>query len=1094
MDPLNESQHRRLIALYARNGEPNAALLQFEALRRLLSTELGLSPEKETQDLLTHIRSRPSERIEKEIAPIQDFPAFRLERRPATVLAVDIFSERGPSQEDQDAFDPDHEQGLTQAMELAKRLGALVSPAQGSSFLAYFGLRDKSEGAARKAARAALEIRTLLSRVGHRREGGVLVRGGIHAGMVVIGGESDPPDRTGTISRPAMSLCMQAEPGTFVVSSSTFPLLKDQFLLEKAGTFRVLGAQWEGSRLLGPLDAHSRKAKKDLPLIGRGSEVALFQKLWEKRKGRILLVEGDPGIGKSRLIRECIAIVQKEGGGLRMIECLPQYQDSALWPVIRILREFADLPEEITDIEAYSRITTYLEFFPLEDRRTAVALLGHLFSLSPHPEYPLPEVPAALLKEMSTDLILVLLRARVAKKRILVVAEDLHWADESTQHVLKKLLVDPLISPATLFLFSFRRGEGPLWIDGLAQSTRLPLCPLSPEESQSMIRSFCQSASLPGMVVGRLATASGGIPLFLEELTRSALESDGQRQQAQDVAIPKTLQEVLIDRLLRLGKALPPIQAASAVGRRVPIPLLKFLLPEFEPVLGGCLEQAEKSGFITLKTDSGGDFFEFNHALIQEAAYRSLIASDRETIHRRIADTLLGHFPLTAQNTPEVVARHFEQASDPGPAIEWYEKAARMALSRASLAEAEHHVRAALRLLPRWKEAPNDPAIEIRLLTLLGNAMLELYGYGSQEVRSVYQRALDLCQGQDPLPTEVFKALYGLFVTSLGEGNLHEAKRISQALRKGADHAHPSFLPYSLYADGNVFLWQGHFDLSVSHLTLCCNKCRDPWEDWVLDVPPEDILRRAASYRSWSLWFSGKFSEAQHELDWMMAQARALDHPVKQGLLLTFACILLYFFRLPERLLKVVEELEVSVRNNKTEAWSPATRTFRGWALSCAGDPDGLSMIFKGLPLVRSAHRIAEILYLSPLAETYLLLGDIRRSSGVVDAALRLSGRSGIHLYDAELWRIKGAGDLFSGDTAQAEACFRKSLEIARLQKARALELRAATDLGRLFQRTGSYERVGPLFTPFEDLLVGLKADPTLPDIREALQICSGSL
>ena len=1094
MDPLDESQHRRLIELHLTRGDRRSAEVQYDICRRTLRQELGVEPEKKTRHLLEKIQSATLQ----DLAPFPQTSPERLpdsppERRPVTILSVECLDHLSPDEEP-DLPPAEMESRLARAMETTRSLGGIPVRTHGSAFLAYFGVEELQEGAARRTARAALEI----SKVCHSGWKGSF-RGAIHSGMAIVfpSGQS-PADPMGTVSRPATSLCMQAEPGTFLVSEAAASLLKQQFRLEPAGLFRISGRPVPAFRLTGiSRTEDGEECKRHPPLIGREKELALFRTLLEKGNIDILFLTGEPGIGKSRLLREWArGLPPRDGRGKQQVTCLPHYIDSPYFPLIHFLRGEAEIPEAgLEEGVAYTRLLRFLRSLDLKDPEKSVALLAPLLSLAPHPDFPPLPSPNTEKKEEIEELFCRVLRRRIAAESLLIV-EDFHWSDHSTQTLLKRFLEDRRWSGEGLVVLTCRSGELPSWGTTLERTQNIELLPLSDRHGRKLVESLAHEGRLPPEVIERIVKNSDGVPLFLEEMTRILTEGAAAQEPLPEgrPRIPTTLSEVLFDRLNRLSPEIRILlQKASVIGRSVPLDLFRRVSGEPIPRLERLLAEARQSGLILHISGQSEDSFEFRHSLIQETAYQSMIRQERQALHGHVAKVLEDHFSKRARALPGVVALHWTAAENYPQAVEWSEKAARACLSGGSYSEAEHHARRALSLCDRILEPQKTSHIRIRLLVLLGNILVERFGYGSKEARCVFHQAASLCSPEGQIPGNLFPALLGLWHSSLGGDDLEQSRKLSETLGRIADRSGSiANHAVSLYASGCVLFWKGDFPRSMDRL----NACRDAYtrarlggKEWSGEISFEEVLSMALSYRPWVLWFLGRYVSARRELELVLDQARVEEGRQKRGLLLSFACTGFRYLRLPDRVLEVAEELERHVRLTRAEGWEPVAQAFRGWALAIKGDPQGIPLILRSLPLWRRAHRMVESSYLSLLADAYLSLGDSNRARGVADSALSFSRKSGTGFYDAELWRIRGESFLLGDDPEEARRCYTLSLEIGRRQGARALKLRTATSLGRLLLNQQKNDEAVLTISSLGDLLFGSEADLSLPDLRDASEM-----
>jgi len=1084
MDPLDEPRHGRMMLLLAESGNRTAALHQFEVCRKMLREQLGVEPDPKTRAILERIRS--GDIRSSWTTPASDsrvLPDFPLppSYRPATALYLELDA---GGEEDPERGASVVRENLDRIGAVTKSLGGVIGRTHGNGVLAWFGMLDQPEGAARRAARTALEIRKFIFEVPAGKSREIALRGGIHSGRILRGASTDPPDPTGAVSRAAMALCMQAEQGSILVSEPSARLLKAQFRLSEAEDFRILGARKKGFFLLD-FSGEDAQGEGNRPLFGRDREIRFFSELSGQARGGVLVVEGEAGIGKSALVRAFLDHASLHGGRIRTIECCPQYADSPFFPLVRMLRESAGISEGMERDTAVNRLVSYVRSLSLPEERTAVALLGRFFSLPPHPDFPLPALPVPALREEISKVIRSILRVRAEEGSFLLLVEDLHWIDLSTGELLRGILSDSFFTKKVFFLLTTRTGEDPQWLSRVPDLRKIRLSPLMEEDSRTMIRSMSLDAPLSDEEISRVIRTADGVPLFIEELTRERIEERRGPPRGGIPAIPETLSEVLASRLDRHAGARPLLQRAALFGRTVPMDLLRALSPEPQDVFDALLKQVVLSGLVRTETDLSGDLVTFRHALIQEAARSSLPSAAQKLLHRKIAETIRDRFPDQAAVNPEIVARHFEGAEEWGEAVDWFEKAARGTYLKGAFQESEQFLRNALDLLPRCPVSPDTRSGELRLLIQLGTLLCDLEGRGSPEGERTIRRACSLVE-PGTKNSEEFFAFYNLWDSRYGKPDIRESRKLALSLLEWGERSnHRDFRISSLYADGSTAFWEGLFVHSLASL----DRASALAEAAEIGPEAESSVQEVQDYRLWTLWSLGHYRSARELSEVLLRKNRAMDSNRKKGHLLTFSIVLLRYLGLPDRVLEVSDDLLAAVREMKIDGWSPAERGFRGWAMVMKGDPAGIPLIFQGLRLARKAHHIAEIKYLSLLLEAYILLGETRKARGVVDSALRFSEKSGTHFFDAELWRMKGEVALKEGKRKDAQECFWKALEISRSQGARALELRAVTSMGRVLAENGERKKALELVSGVSDLIDGPEADPSLPDIRDALEL-----
>ena len=1087
LDPLDETCQRRKILLLSETGNTMAALSQYELFRRRLNDQLGLLPSPETRTILEAIRQdspgKP-EQLSERRDPL--FPGLSLspEWRPATALHVELAELRGGDEDLPIEPSPEIDPLLSQAQRYLQEMGAIISRRDTRSLLVWFGVAGEAEGAARKAARAALGLRHMIEKGSGKKSRRLTLVAGIHSGRILQGDHAATPDPTGTVSRWAQALSMQAELGEILLSLPTSRLLKGQFALGRPAEVRILGQRARALPLIKD-DPSGGGADASLRLISRTREIATFESLWQEDKGGVLVVEGEAGIGKTALVRAIAALPGPREALLRKIECFPQLKDSPFAPAVRLLRGPAGIPDGMEEGAAYTRLLAYARELSLPDEQVAVALLGRFFSLPPHPEFPLPALPAASLREETIKTLLAILKNRSRTRRILFVIEDVHWTDDSTGDLLRRILSDPLFTRRVLFIVTTRTGEDPPWLSGLPEKITLHLSPLDPKESRTLVRSISATSPLPEEEISRILDAADGVPLFLEELTRERIESSDSPRRS---LLPSTLSEVLSSRLDRLGEARVLLQRASVYGRIAPMELLRALSPESPEHFEELLRQAIATGLVSRELDPSGEIFSFRHALIATAALESLPAEKQRVLHRQIADILPVRFPERAQASPGIVARHFEESGDFPQALIWLERSVSAALAGGFLPEAARLSRKALEILPLCPDSHERRAREIRLLVHLGTLLIDMQGRGSSEGEKAIQKACDLIRPGDTMREETFFAFYNLWDSRYGKADIRSSRERADSLVSLVNRSyHRDFRISALYADGSTAFWEGRFAHALQSLDTAVDLSD------AAGVGPEASLsvREAQDYRLWTLWFLGRYRSTIRLAERLLDRDRTAAVNRKKGHLLTFSMVLYRYLGLPERVLAIADDLAQAIRTMKVPGWSGSERGFRGWAQVMTGDTKGLSLVLEGLALARKYHRIAENKYLPLLAECWLHLKEPRKAAGVALSGLRFSEKSGAAYCDAELWRLLGEARRQERKRKEAEACFLRALEISRQQGARALELRATISLGELLLSHSELKRAHEMLLPGISRLQNVmdETDPNLPDMNQAREI-----
>ncbi len=1074
IDPFDEGGHRRLMRLFAASGNRRAAELQFESCRNSLVRELGVPPSPETMALLREITEKRENREEVLKESRKD-----VGRSPVTVIFFDGLCKE--SLEDPTSPEGESQNLLDKIPGFIRERGGVPSPSHAGGWVARFGVGPFREGSGRRAARTALELVEFF-----RTAASLSVRAGIHSALVKTADPSDWLERT------AMLLCMEAEPGEIRVSDPAQSLFADQFRVEKIPAARTPPGVESVFRLLGVSDGPTMESwAEKAGLVGREKELSLFERVWSGRKGGVVLLEGLPGIGKSHLLRAFASRAlsgddRKEENGppiIRILECLPQYTNSPYFPVIRLLRSLVGIPSDPIGSQGRERIDSYVFSLGLPRHEESVSLLSDLMGLSPS----LQNFSGRPFREALENLFLSILRIR-GQRRLLLAVEDIHWSDDSTMNALRTVLEDPRLSDKMVTVLTVRQGESPDWIDSLPNLHRIRLSPLTEEEGLSMLRSLSEKRALPEKVAADILRSSGGIPLFLREAVKIFQESPGESDRV-FFSPPRHIDEILSERLRRFPDDLPFLQRAAIVGQVVPMELFRAISPESPERLEGFFRRAEHGDLIWRKDVSSGEVFEFCHSLVRDAVLRSQTLESYRHWHRVVAETLLERFPHTAENNPELLAHHFEEAKELAKSIFWYEKSSQRALMHGAFVEGENHAEKALHLLGLLRSpSPESEHQETRLHLLLGKIRTETRGLGTRDVGQAFQKALSLSSKKKNPSKESFLSFYGHFRSMVAQGRLFEAHRVLEDLagmeKRFRD---PDFRRMVLFSQGCLSFWKGDFSPSLEALSLLLEETASAKGPRTPEG--EAIFRQSSAYRSWGYWFTGQIPSCRKELGRLEGWAKESDHPLR-GFCLTFACNLYRYLGNEEKVLEKAEEIIEWSRDRNTDAWLPTGLGFKGWVLAKKGDPEGLNLLYKSLPMARRVHRVAENVFLSMLAEAYLILEDNPKAEGILRSAKCSSARSGVRFYDAELWRLEGECDFRRQRVSQARENFETALRLGENQGARLLALRAALSLGSLLLSEKKPEKDLPgLLAPFRDLYGGPGADPSLPEVRTAREL-----
>ena len=700
------------------------------------------------------------------------------ERRHLTVMFCDLVDSTALSAR----LDPEDMRRVVRSyqarcVELITEHEGFVANYLGDGILAYFGFPTAHEEDALQAVRAALGIvagmPAVAAAVGVAE---LAARVGLHTGLVVVGEMGAgrallAADVVGETPNLAARLQDLAGPNQVVISGSTQALVHGFVNLDPLGAppLRGVDRPVPAFVVLGETSAQSRLdvvGRRGLtPLVGRDVEMGILLECWDAVRqgaGRLVVISGEPGIGKSRLVRELREQVTEGGGVVVELRGSPRYRNSTLQPIIEHLRRATGLDEATTAGAALQGIEAMVSRSE-QPPADAVEVLAELLEVDTgqvRHQVPLgPEARKRRTLDVLTELIVGLARERPA----VLVCEDLQWVDPTTIELMGGVAEqDP--PPGLLIVVTHRSDHPPPWPEQ-ADAVRIPLSRLLSPEVDRIVAQLSGDQELPDIVQRQIADRTDGVPLFVEELTQMLLDtpSAGPASTAgRERSVPSTLRELLMARLDRQASAAEVAQLAATVGREVSLEFLRAIWRGDEATLTRELDRLVESGLMQRQGDGPTAVYTFKHSLVQDVAYDSLLKSVRQAHHRTIAEALDERFRTLPSATPEVVAHHYSAAGMPERAVPHWLLAGERALARSADREAIAHLSAGLELLTALPDSRERDEQELTLLVRLGAPLMATRGYGSAEVEDVYRRALALGDGLGDM-TQLFEALYGIF-------------------------------------------------------------------------------------------------------------------------------------------------------------------------------------------------------------------------------------------------------------------------------------------------------------------------------------------
>jgi TOMM system kinase/cyclase fusion protein len=1033
------------------------------------------------------------------------------ERRQLTVLFCDLVDSTALASQ----LDPEEWREVVRAYQetcakVVQRYEGHIAQYLGDGLLVYFGYPQAHEDDAQRAVRSGLGIVEAMAQLNTRleRERGVhlAVRLRIHTGLVVVGevGGGARQEQLALGETPNIAARLQglAAPNTVVISAATLPLLGGFFACRSLGTQLLKG-------FAQPIEVHQVQyesmARSRLeaagstgltPLVGREQEVGLLQERWAQVKdglGQVVLLTGEAGIGKSRLVQVLKEQVATEPQAwLTPCQCSPYYQNTALYPMIDLLERVAlrfereEFPEQkLRKLEGF--VVQY--GLPLAE---AVPLFAALLSLPLPANYaPLPLSPEQKKQKTLHAFVTILLRI-AAQQPVLLVIEDLHWVDPTTPELLT-LLVDQGPTARILALFTCRPDFSPPWT-GRSHLTQVTLNRLPRRQAAELTSRAAQGKALPPEVVAQVVARTDGVPLFVEELTKMVLES-GLLQEHDEryeltgplppLAIPATLHDSLMARLDRLAAVKAMAQLGATLGREFSYELLQAVSPWDEGTLRQGLHQLVAAEFLYQRGPPPLATYVFKHALIQDAAYQSLLKSTRQQYHQRIAQVLEARFPDLCETQPELLAHHYTEAGLSQQAVGYWQRAGQRAIERSANVEAIGHLTRGLDVLKTLPESPTHAQQELVLQTTLGSALMATKGYAAPQVLDAYARARELCQ-QVGETAQLFQVLRGLWYFYLLRLELQTARELGEQLLTRAQHiGDPGLLLEAHYALGNSLNYLGEFAAAQAHFAqgmALYDPQRHRAHTFHYGQDPGVACR---AYAAWTLWFLGYPDQARQQSHEALTLARELAHPFSLGFALFFAAWLHQLHREGHLTYERAETVIALGAEQGFALWVAGGTVLRGWALAEGSSApaggqryveEGIAQMQQGLDAWRATGaQVARPYFLALLAEAYGKVEQVEEGLTLAAKGLGAAHDKEERRWDAELYRLKGELLLarpVEQDT-EAETCFHQALAIARRQQAKSWELRAAMSLSRLWQQQGkqaqAYDLLAPIYSWFTE-------------------------
>src|SRR5262245_58062099 len=952
------------------------------------------------------------------------------------------------------------------ATEIVEAFGGMVARYQGDGILAYFGYPAASEDDAERAVNAAIELSRRIND-GSGVEEVLRVRVGVATGIVVVGdlmrsGAADNPSIVGETPNLAARLQAVAEPDTVLISASTQRLTRGLFDYRRLELSGVKGyaATLEAFQVLGPSEVANRFAalRSTLPLVGRDAELARLLALWEKAKagaGAVAFVRGEPGIGKSRLALELLQRLRTQFPIVRRLYCSPYHKDSMLYPLLTQLQRTAQI--DVT--EPASAKLEKLQALLMGAGEAAGALTAVLADLLALP-VPAPQTLEALGARQKRELLFtILIKAfeQLARRRsLIVVLEDIHWIDPTSLELLEAIIARLDGLPALMVITS-RPGSDPPWLERENVHT-LNLGPIDRGSAAALAQRICGITDAGNSTVKGIVARADGVPLFIEELSKAALEAGVVGRPAtpgvgDGAAIPASLHASLLSRLDRLRPAREIAKAAAAFGREFAFDHLAGVMTDWSASdLRTALEQLIEAELILPIGPPPWTAFSFRHVLIQDAAYSTLLRGERRALHGRIAKTLTERFPEIVAMEPEIAAAHFSKAELFEPAVQHWLEAGIRAADRSAFAEAIQHFSEGVRVSRALPPSPGRARKELDLQMALGPALMATRGYAAPESLEVFTRADELVASVGTV-AEQLDVLLGLFNVHYGRAEIARSLEVarthltlSEKHGQGASRAH-CLLGQSYAAMGAFVEARQHFDAA---LAMFARQPEAPGSWGVMASQHVVTLALSAGVH----FALGELERARAAMLESVERARAIQHPLSIALAIVTEVLTPNPGDLQASHRRAQEAVAFCVRHGlkNFEVWA---RFAQGAIMTRRGD------VSAGIDVMRGSIADAEDLgsrlfrpaQLATLAGAYAKFGDQARALGLVDEAIEIAQRTGEKQALAAIERVKGELLFVVARNSEGEAALRAAGRTARAQGALSEQRRIEASLAKLLSK-----------------------------------------
>ena len=1002
-------------------------------------------------------------------------PQDTAERRQVTVMFSDLVGSTALAAR----MDPEdlrevisaYQKGVTDTVQ---RFGGFVAKYMGDGVLVYFGYPQAHEDDAEQAVRAGLELIDAVNAL--KLAVSLQTRVGIATGLVVVGdligsGEAQERGIVGETPNLAARLQALAAPSTVVIAASTRQQIGDLFDLDDLGPKALAGlaAPQRAWRVLGESGEVSRFAalrSETSALVGRDEEVDLLVRRWKQVKtgeGRVVLISGEPGIGKSRLTTWLSEHIEGELHTRMRYFCAPHYQDSALYPFIVQLERAAGFARDDTAEAKLGKLRALL--VPSTWDVGDIALLSELLSL-PSSATDLNLSPQRRRQKLF-EALLKLLEAELLQRPVLIIFEDAHWIDPTSRELLD-LTVERVRRLPVLLVITFRPEFQSPW-SGRFHVTTLALNRLGERDGAVLAQELAGNA-LTADIVAEIVERTDGVPLFVEELTKTVLESLGHGDRVTSLAalsVPATLQASLTARLDRLGPAAKAIaQIAAVLGREFAYELIEPVAQVDGSELRAALVQLSDAGLLFCRGTPPNSSYLFKHTLLQDGAYGMLLRGRRQELHARVATVLEQKFFDLVERQPGLLAHHLTAAGETERAVNQWLKAGRHAAARLAHVEATSHFERGLATLAALPEDQVRDGLEIELQLARGLSLFTAQGFKATDAGNVYARARQLAERRGDLH-QLFMAVYGLWQSAAGSGKILDCRKLSSRLQQlTADGHNDELLLQAHHSAWTTCLYAGMPAESREH-SEAGRRIYDPerhrlHRELYGGHDPGVCACHIGAQVRWLLGYPEKgFALSQEAL----ALAEKIAHPFSLALTLQYNSMLQLELGEPELALQRLERAEALAAEQRL-GFVLEPQLLRGAALTLQGALGEAAVCLREKLSDRASAMRLRCFGLATLSDTLIRQGEYAAALATVEEGLGIEEETGNRQWDAELHRLRGVALAGLSRLEEGKTALNDAIRSARRQQAKSYELRAAMSMARLWRDQGKRDEARDLLAP----------------------------